>query len=156
MAAKYWLVKSEPSSFSIYDLEKSKNKTTFWNGVRNYQARNFMRDEMKKGDKVLFYHSSTDPNAIVGICEVVKESYVDHTQFDPDDKHYYPSSNPENPVWFMVDIKLVNIFKKPVTLAEIKSNSKLKNMLLVRKGSRLSVMPVTKEEFDVIVDMSKK
>ncbi len=156
MAAKYWLVKSEPSSFSIYDLEKSKNKTTYWDGVRNYQARNFMRDEMKKGDKVLFYHSNTDPNAIVGVCEVVKESYVDHTQFDPDDKHYYPSSNPDNPVWFMVDIKLISIFNKQVTLSDIKNNSKLKNMRLVQKGNRLSVMPVTKEEFNVIVDMSKK
>lgn len=156
MATKFWLVKSEPSSFSIYDLEKSKNKTTCWDGVRNYQARNFMRDEMKKGDKVLFYHSNTDPNAVVGVCEVVKESYVDHTQFDPDDKHYFPSSNPENPVWFMVDIKLLNIFKKPVTLPDIKNNSRLKNMRLVQKGNRLSVMPVTKEEFDVIVDMGKK
>ncbi len=156
MPTKYWLVKSEPSSFSIYDLEKSKNKTTYWDGVRNYQARNFIRDEMKKGDKVLFYHSNTEPNAVVGVCEVVKESYEDHTQFDPDDKHYYPSSNPENPVWFMVDIKLVKIFKEPVTLSEIKSNPKLKNMRLVQKGSRLSVMPVAKEEFDVIIDMSKK
>ena len=156
MPAKYWLVKSEPSSFSIYDLEKSKNKTTFWDGVRNYQARNFMRDEMKKGDKVLFYHSNTEPNAVAGICEVVKESYEDHTQFDPDNKHYYPSSNPGNPIWFMVDIKLINIFKKPVTLAEIKSNPKLKNMRLVQKGNRLSVMPVTKEEFSVIMEMSKK
>lgn len=156
MAVKYWLVKSEPSSFSIYDLEKSKNKTTYWDGVRNYQARNFMRDEMRKGDKILFYHSNTDPNAIVGVCEVVKESYADHTQFDPDDKHYFPSSNPENPVWFMVDIKLLNIFKKPVTLADIKNNSNLKNMRLVQKGSRLSVMSVSKQEFNVIVDMSKK
>ena len=156
MPTKYWLVKSEPSSFSIYDLEKSKNKTTFWDGVRNYQARNFIRDEMKKGDKVLFYHSNTEPNAVAGICEVVKESYEDHTQFDPGNKHYYPSSNPGNPVWFMVDIKLINIFKKPVTLAEIKSNPKLKNMRLVQKGNRLSVMPVTKEEFSVIMEMSKK
>ncbi len=156
MAAKYWFVKSEPSSFSIYDLDKGKNKTTYWDGVRNYQARNFIRDEMKKGDKVLFYHSNTDPTAIVGVCEVVKESYADHTQFDPDNKHYYPSSNPENPVWFMVDIKLINIFKNPVTLSDIKGNSKLKNMRLVQKGSRLSVMPVTKDEFDVIITMSKR
>ncbi len=156
MAVKYWLVKSEPSSFSIYDLEKSKNKTTYWDGVRNYQARNFIRDEMKKGDRVLFYHSNTDPNAVVGVCEVVKGSYADHTQFDRHDMHYFPSSNPENPVWFMVDIKLLNIFKKPVTLSDIKNNSELKDMRLVQKGNRLSVMPVTKKEFDVIVDMSKK
>ncbi len=156
MAEKYWLVKSEPTSFSIYDLEISKYKTTYWDGVRNYQARNFIRDDMKKGDKVLFYHSNTDPNAVVGVCEVVKESYADHTQFDPDDKHYYPSSKPENPVWFMVDIKLINIFKNQVTLSEIKNNPKLKNMRLVQKGGRLSVMPITKEEFNVVVAMSKK
>ncbi len=155
MAKKYWLVKSEPGSFSIEDLAKSKNKTTHWDGVRNYQARNFMRDEMKKGDGVLFYHSSSDPLAVVGVCEVVKEGYADHTQFDPDAKHYFPSSDPDKPVWFMVDIKLINIFKRPVTLQEIKANPKLKNMRLIQKGGRLSVMPVEKNEFDEIIKMSK-
>ncbi len=156
MAKKYWLVKSEPGDFSIDDLAKSKNKTTYWDGVRNYQARNFMRDEMKKGDGVLFYHSNTNPNAVVGVCEVVKEGYEDHTQFDPDDKHFFPSADPQNPVWYMVDIKLINKLNKPVTLEEIKSNPKLKNMKLVQRGNRLSVMPVEKDEFDEIVKLGSK
>lgn len=155
MAKKYWLVKSEPGAFSIEDLKKSKNKTTCWDGVRNYQARNFLRDEMKKGDGVLFYYSNTDPNAVVGVCEVVKEGYPDHTQFDPDNKHYFPSADPSNPVWYMVDIKFVKEFKKPVTLSEIKSNPKFKNMKLIQKGNRLSVMPVAKEEWDEILNMGK-
>jgi len=144
MAKKYWLVKSEPSEFSIDDLAKSKNKTTHWDGVRNYQARNFIRDEMKLGDYVLYYHSNADPNAVVGVCEIVREGYPDFTAFDPDDKHFDPKSNKDNPTWIMVDIKLIKKFKAPVTLAEIKSNPKLKEMRLVQRGNRLSVMPVTK------------
>ncbi len=151
MAKKYWLVKSEPASFSIDDLKRSKNQTTCWDGVRNYQARNFIRDEMKKGDGVLFYYSNTDPNAVVGVCEVVKEAYPDHTQFDPDHKHYFPGSDTKNPSWFMVDIKFVKEFKTPITLEDIKKNPKLKNMRLVQKGNRLSVMPVAKEEWDEII-----
>ena len=112
--SKFWLIKSEPSEFSIEDLEKSKNKTTYWYGVRNYQARNFIRDEMKLLDKVLFYHSNTEPNAIVGVCEVVKEAYPDHTQFDPKHIHYDPKADKKNPQWFMVDIKFVNKFKNVV------------------------------------------
>ena len=150
MAAKYWLIKSEPESFSIDDLAKSKNKTTYWDGVRNYQARNFIRDEMKKGDKVLYYHSNAEPNAVVGICEVVKEAYPDFTAFDPKDKHYDPKSKKENPSWFMVDIKLVKKFKRDVTLAEIKVSKKLAKMRLIQRGNRLSVMPVAKEEFEII------
>lgn len=153
MAKKYWLIKSEPSEFSINDLEKSKNKTTYWDGVRNYQARNFLRDEMKKGDYVLFYHSNADPNAIVGVCEIVKEGYPDFTAFDPEDKHYDPKSKHENPTWIMVDIKLIEKFNSPVTLSEIKENSKLQNMRLVQRGNRLSVMPVEKVEFDTILKM---
>ncbi|MCB9206993.1 MAG: EVE domain-containing protein [Ignavibacteriales bacterium] len=153
MAKKYWLIKSEPSEFSINDLEKSKNKTTCWDGVRNYQARNFLRDEMKKGDYVLFYHSNADPNAIVGVCEIVKEGYPDFTAFDPEDKHYDPKSKHENPTWIMVDIKLIEKFNSPVTLSEIKENSKLQNMRLVQRGNRLSVMPVEKVEFDTILKM---
>ena len=153
MAAKYWLVKSEPAAFSLDDLEKSKNKTTHWDGVRNYQARNFMRDEMKKGDKVLFYHSNAKPTAVVGICEVVKESYPDFTAFDPEDIHFDPKSSQDKPTWYMVDIKLIKKLKHPVTLSEIKGNKKLQNMKLVQRGNRLSVMPVTKQEFDEIVKM---
>ncbi|MDH7605859.1 MAG: EVE domain-containing protein [Melioribacter sp.] len=153
---KYWLMKSEPEVFSIDDLAKSKNQTTFWDGVRNYQARNFMRDEMKIGDKVIFYHSNTEPPAAVGICEVVKEAYPDFTAFDPKSKYYDPKSKKENPTWFMVDIKLLKKFDRPVHLEEIKKNPKLKNMKLVQKGNRLSVMPITKEEFNEIVYMSNK
>ena len=152
---KYWLVKSEPEVFSIDDLSKSKNKTTYWDGVRNYQARNFIRDEMKLGDKVLFYHSNTEPNAVVGICEVVKEAYPDFTAFDPKDIHYDPKSKKESPAWFMVDLKFEEKFSKPVTLQEIKTNKKLQKMRLVQPGNRLSVMPVEKEEFDEIVKLSR-
>jgi len=153
MAKKYWLVKSEPSCLSIDDLEKSKNKTTYWDGVRNYQARNFMRDEMKNGDYVLYYHSNANPNAVVGYCEIVNEGYPDFTAFDPEDQHFDPKSNKDNPTWIMVDVKLKKIFKVPVTLVEIKENSKLQEMRLVQRGNRLSVMPVTKTEFDTILKM---
>ncbi len=153
MPKKFWLVKSEPSCFSIDDLAKSKNKTTYWDGVRNYQARNFMRDEMKKGDYVLFYHSNANPNATVGYCEVVKEGYVDFTAFDPDDQHYDPKSKQDSPTWIMVDLKLKKKFKNIVPLSEIKENSKLQNMRLVQRGNRLSVMPVEKKEFDEILMM---
>jgi predicted RNA-binding protein with PUA-like domain len=152
--SKFWLIKSEPTEFSIEDLEKSKNQTTYWDGVRNYQARNFIRDEMKVGDKVLFYHSNTEPNAIVGVCEIAKETYPDHTQFDSKHVHYDPKADKKNLAWFMVDIKLVNKFKKQITLEEIKSNPKLAKMRLVQRGNRLSVMSVTKDEFDEILKMS--
>jgi predicted RNA-binding protein with PUA-like domain len=134
-------------------LEKSKNQTTYWDGVRNYQARNFIRDEMKIGDKVLFYHSNTVPNAIVGVCEVVKEAYHDHTQFEAKHVHYDPKADKKNPPWFMIDIKLTSRLKKPVTLEDIKSNPKLSNMRLVQRGNRLSVMPITKEKFEEISKM---
>lgn len=153
MAKSYWLFKSEPSEFSLEDLKKSKNHTTFWNGVRNYQARNFLRDEIKKGDGVLFYQSSTDPLAVVGYCEVVKEGYPDHTQFDKKNDHFDPKAKKESPTWFMVDIKLVKEIKKTVTLVEIKTNPKLKNMKLIQRGQRLSIQPVTKTEWDEILKM---
>jgi predicted RNA-binding protein with PUA-like domain len=153
MGKKYWLIKSEPNEFSIDDLVKSKNKTTHWDGVRNYQARNFMRDEMKKGDGVLFYHSSTDPMGVAGYCEVAKDGYPDHTQFDSKDKHFDPKADPANPTWIMVDIKLIKKFSKPVMLVDIKANPKLKNMRLMQRGNRLSVMPVEKSEWDEILKM---
>jgi len=154
MAAKYWLVKSEPGAYSIDDLVK--DKKTHWDGVRNYQARNFIRDDMKKGDKVLFYHSNADPNAVVGVCEIVKEGYPDFTAFDPEEKHFDPKSKKEEPAWFMVDIKLIKKFKQPITLSEIKQNPKLQNMRLVQRGNRLSVMPIEKNEFTEILKMSEK
>ena len=153
MAKKYWLFKSEQNDFSWEDLKKAKNKTTFWDGVRNYQARNFLRDDIKKSDGVLFYHSNADPLAVIGHCEVVKKGYPDHTQFDPNDKHFDPKADEENPTWFMVDIRLKEEFKNPVTLDQIKANPKLKNMRLIQRGNRLSVMPVTKNEWDEILKM---
>ena len=153
MAKKFWLFKSEPGEFSWVDLKNSKNQTTFWDGVRNYQARNFLRDEIKQGDGVLFYQSSTDPLAVVGYCEVVKESYADHTQFDSSNDHFDPKANPKNPTWFMVDIKLAKEFKNPVTLDSIKANPKLKSMKLIQRGQRLSIQPVTQAQWDEILKM---
>lgn len=152
---KYWLIKSEPEEFSIDDLAIAKNQTTYWNGVRNYQARNYLRDEMKIGDQVIFYHSNSEPPAAVGICQVVKEAYPDFTAFDPKDPHYDPKSKKDSPAWMMVDVKFVRKFEKSVSISEIKLNKKLQKMKLVQPGNRLSVMPVTKEEFDEIVKMGK-
>lgn len=152
--AKYWMVKSEPDVYSIEHLEKE--GTTYWDGVRNYQARNILRDEMKVGDRVLYYHSNTDPAGVVGICEVIKEGYPDFTAFDPEDNHYDPKSKEDKPTWIMVDVKFVEKFNRMVTLAEIKENDKLQDMKLVQRGNRLSVMPVTKEEYNEILKMSKK
>ena len=150
---KYWLFKSEPSEFSIQDLANAKRKTTFWDGVRNYQARNFLRDEIKVGDRVLYYHSNADPSAVVGVAKVIREGYPDHTAWDPNDKHYDEKSSIDNPRWFMVDIQLETIFKRPMPLPELREIKSLKNMELLRKGSRLSVQPVRKSEFDRIVKL---
>lgn len=149
----YWLLKSEPESFSIQDLEKAPKKTTFWDGVRNYQARNYLRDSIKNGDMVFFYHSNADPPGIVGVAEVVKEGYPDHTAFDPKDHHYDPKSNPKNPTWYMVDIKHVKTFKRVIGLDELRDVSALKNMVLLQKGSRLSVQPVTSKEWETISEL---
>jgi len=150
----YWLLKSEPEEFSIDDLKKRAKQTEHWDGVRNYQARNFMRDDMKKGDQVFFYHSNCETPGIAGIAEVVREGYPDHTAFDPKDKHYDPKSDPDNPRWIMVDVKFVNKFANVVSLAELKQHSKLKDMRLLQKGNRLSVMPVKKPEWDYILKLA--
>lgn len=154
MAKKYWLIKTDPADFSIDDLKKCKNQTTCWNGVRNYQARNFIRDEMKTGDEVLFYYSQSEPNAVFGICMVSKDAYPDPSQFDKNNKHYFPGADPSNPPWYAIDIKYIKGFKKPVSMSDIKANPKLKNMRLVQKGNRLSVMPVTKDEFDEVLKLA--
>lgn len=146
----YWLVKSEPEAFSWDDLLKSPKKTTFWDGVRNYQARNTMRDLMKRGDRVFFYHSSADPTGIAGICEVVREGYPDHTAFDPNDMHYDPKSTKEAPTWYMVDLKAVVPFAQILTLAELKALKGLEQMVLLQRGSRLSVQPVTAKEWETV------
>ncbi|MCT4625983.1 EVE domain-containing protein [Halodesulfovibrio sp.] len=153
--ANYWLVKSEPGCYSIDTLENEPNQVTSWDGVRNYQARNFMRDDMKLGDKVLFYHSVTKPS-VVGVCEVVRESYPDHTAWNPEDDHFDPKSTEDNPRWFMVDVKFVEKFPRALTLKELRQIPGLENMELLRKGSRLSVMPVDKKEFDIICNLAKE
>jgi len=153
---KYWLVKSEPNAYSIHDLANEKNQTTHWDGVRNYQARNTMRDEMNVGDQVLFYHSNADPPAVAGVVQVVNEAYPDFTSWDKNDKHYDPKSSQENPRWFMVDVQLVEIFDEPIPLPTLREIRSLKDMELLRKGSRLSVQPVRKKEFDVICKLAKK
>jgi predicted RNA-binding protein with PUA-like domain len=156
MPANYWLLKSEPGAFSIDDLAAEKNKTTCWDGVRNYQARNFMRDDMKIGDKVLFYHSNAKPPGVVGTAKIVKESYPDFTAFDAKNKHFDPKSKQDSPTWFMVDIKLDKKFKRLIPLDELKSNKALDGMVLLQKGSRLSVQPVSKKHFDLIVKLAAK
>lgn len=149
----YWLMKSEPSVFSIDDLVKARNQTEQWDGVRNYQARNYMRDQMKLGDQVFFYHSNCSQPGIVGIAEIVRESYADFTAFNPDSDYYDPKSTPENPRWFMVDIKFVSKFPRLISLDELKQCRSLADMPLVRKGNRLSVMPVTSKEWRVIIGL---
>ncbi|MDH4153712.1 MAG: EVE domain-containing protein [Nitrospira sp.] len=150
----YWLMKSEPSTFSIDDLARSPGQTTSWDGVRNYQARNFMRT-MAVGDQVLFYHSNADPPAVVGIAEVVRIAYPDSTQFDKKDKHYDPNSKPSEPKWDMVDIKYVRAFSNPLALDDLRRDPKLKAMVLLKKGSRLSVQPVTLGEWQHILHLAK-
>lgn len=144
----YWLMKSEPNEFSIDDLEKC--LTEPWDGVRNYQARNMMRDQMKADDLILFYHSNCEVPGIVGIMKVVKEGYPDDKAFDPGDPHYDPKSDPENPRWYRVDVGFVRKLKRVISLKELKQCPELAEMPLCRKGNRLSVMPVSKTEWDFI------
>ena len=150
---RYWLFKSEPTAYSFADLLNEPERTAEWDGVRNYQARNFMRDDMKEGDGVLFYHSSSTPLAVVGIARIVREAYPDHTAWDPTSNHCDPKSTPDNPIWFMVEIQAEAELARPVTLQEIKENPRLQNMMLVRRGARLSIQPVEKEEWDEIIAM---
>jgi predicted RNA-binding protein with PUA-like domain len=152
---QYWLMKSEPEAFSIDDLARAPKQTTSWDGVRNYQARNFMRS-MKVGDEVLFYHSNADPPAVVGIARVVRTSYPDPTQFDPHDTHYDPDSNPKEPRWEMVDIRLMRRFKAPLPLDRLRQEPQLKQMELLRKGSRLSVQPVRLKEWKAILRLERQ
>lgn len=156
MAKKYWLFKSEFDEFSIDDLASTPARTTYWDGVRNYQARNFIRDEMKTGDGVLFYHSNTEPLAVVGICEIVKAAYPDYTAFDPDNSHYDAGSRADAARWYMVDIKFVKKLLTPVTLAMMRESEKLQNMRLLQRGNRLSVMPVTSEEWKTVLQLGSR
>ncbi len=154
MAKRYWLMKCEPEAYSIDDLER--DGRTSWEGVRNYQARNFMRDDMKVGDGVLFYASNADPSGVTGIAEIVREGYPDYMAFDRKHKYFDPKSDPEKPTWYMVDVGFVARFKEIITLAALKETPGLEKMMVTQKGSRLSVQPVTKSEFDIVVKRGKK
>ena len=152
----YWLMKSEPDVFGIDHLKAMPKKTEHWDGVRNYQARNMMRDEMKKGDLVFFYHSNCAEPGIVGIMEVVREGYPDHTAFEPKQKYYDPKSDPQKPRWYMVDVRYKRKLKRPISLAELKTVKKLADMKLLQRGNRLSIMPVTKGQWDYILKLEKQ
>jgi predicted RNA-binding protein with PUA-like domain len=149
---RYWLVKSEPGTFSFDDLLRAPKRTTGWDGVRNHVARNFLRDGMKLGDRVFFYHSSAEPPAIVGICEVVREAYPDPTALDDKHEHFDPKSDPVNPTWFQVDLRAVERLPRPVSLPELKAQKALASMALLRIG-RLSVTPVSEAEWKAILAM---
>jgi len=151
---RYWLMKSEPGTYSIEDLKR--DGKTCWDGVRNYQARNLMRDEMRVGDGVLFYHSREKPMGVYGIAEIVREAYPDDSAFDPQDKHYDPKSDPANPTWMMVDIGYIGTLETPVTLDMLKQTPGLEKMMVIQRGSRLSVQPVTKKEWDIVLGMSEQ
>lgn len=153
---RYWLVKSEPDCFSIADLAAAKNQTTYWDGVRNYQARNFMRDDMRPGDRVLYYHSSAEPPAVVGTATVVKPGYPDFTAEDKSADHYDPKHTAKNPIWYMVDIQLDETFPRILPLEELRESAALKDMELLKRGSRLSVQPVREGEFEAIVKLAAK
>lgn len=148
----YWLMKSEPDTFSIDDLQKAKNQTSPWDGVRNYQARNYIRDEMKIGDLAYFYHSSCKVPAIVGVVEIVKTAYPDKTAFDPASEYYDPQSTKLNPRWYMVDVKLKEKYS-PLSLESLRMNPKLKDFRLLQKGNRLSILPVSLQEWKTIQAM---
>lgn len=149
----YWLLKSEPDVFSIDHLKACPKKTEPWDGIRNYQARNFMRDEMKKGDMALFYHSNCSEVGVVGTMEIVKEAYPDPSSWDEKSKYYDPKSSPENVRWIMVDVKFKSKFKKTVTLAQLREELPLADMRVVQRGNRLSITPVTEAEYDHIVSL---
>ncbi|MDT8323302.1 MAG: EVE domain-containing protein [Bacteroidota bacterium] len=152
-AHSYWLFKSEPGAYSIQDLRR--DGSTCWDGVRNYQARNLLRDEIREGDRVLFYHSNAKPPAIVGTATVVRGGYPDHTQFERGHGKFDPQATEENPRWYMVDISFDSVFTSPLPLEELRGVAALKEMELLRKGSRLSVQPVRKKEWDAIIKRAK-
>lgn len=151
---KCWLMKSEPSVFSLRNLRESPNGTAEWEGVRNYQARNFMRDDMRKGDRVLFHHSATKIPAIVGTAVVAREAYPDDTAWDPASKYFDPKCDPQNPRWVMVDIRFGQAFEGPLSLRDLRGNPLLKDMMLLRRGMRLSIQPVTQAEYEAVLQMA--
>ena len=147
----FWLMKSEPDVYSIDDLKRDRRES--WEGVRNYQVRNMMRDEMRKGDSAFFYHSNCKEPGIVGIMAIARESYPDDTQFDPESKYYDPKSDPEEPRWLMVDVRYRRKLKRNISLQELKAHAELAELALLRRGNRLSVMPVTEEQWKFILSL---
>jgi predicted RNA-binding protein with PUA-like domain len=154
MAKSYWLMKSEPDVYSIDDL--SRDGSTCWEGVRNYRARNFMRDDMKVGDLVLYYHSNADPKGVAGIARVGKQGYPDKYQFDRKSKYYDAKSSPDDPRWFLVDVEFVEKFPHVVELSTLKETPGLEGMMVIQRGARLSVQPVDKVHFDLVRKMGRR
>ncbi len=155
MPKRYWLFKNEPDCFSIDDLENAPGQTTGWEGVRNYQARNFLRDEVKKGDEVLFYHSNVSPPGVVGVCKVVRDGYPDPTALNPTSQYYDPKSASDRPRWYMVDVKLTKKLVRIIPLSTLKQTPGLENMMVTQKGSRLSIQPVAAEEWAVVMALAR-
>lgn len=155
-AKRYWLLKSEPECYSVDHLARESTQTTYWDGVRNYQARNFLRDDLQVGDLAFFYHSNADPPAIAGVVQVVQAGYPDHTAWNPQSDHYDPQSTPDNPRWFMVDVQLVDRFPTPLSLDQLRTVPALADMELLRRGSRLSVQPVRASEYRAIMKLRGK
>lgn len=153
---RHWLLKTEPTDYSFSDLLAETDLTTMWDGVRNYQARNFMRDRMQPGDPVLFYHSQIAKPAVVGLAEVASGPYPDPTQFDPDSRYFDPKATLEVPRWFLVDVRAIRELARVVTLAEAKADERLQDMVLVQRGTRLSVQPVRENEFRLIVQLAEE
>jgi predicted RNA-binding protein with PUA-like domain len=153
----FWLMKSEPDVFGVDDLAAAPKRTTGWDGVRNYQARNFMRDQMKRGDRVFFYHSNCAEPGIAGIAKVVREGYPDHTAFDARDPHYDPGSDPDNPRWYMVDIQLERKLGRLISLADLKrhADAELRGFALLKRGNRLSVLPVSAQQWSFILSLER-
>jgi predicted RNA-binding protein with PUA-like domain len=153
---RFWLMKTEPGEFSLAHLKALPGQTSGWDGVRNYQARNFMRDDMRVGDRVLFYHSSTKSPAVAGTARIVRAAYPDAGAWDPHGPRYDPRSTPQRPVWVMVDVQFEAEFAAPVTLAELRGDPRLRDMPLLRRGMRLSIQPVTPEEFAAVVERGRR
>jgi predicted RNA-binding protein with PUA-like domain len=156
MAVGYWLFKSEPAVFSIDHLARASGGTTCWNGVRNYQARNLLRDSIRVGDGVIFYHSSADPPSAAGLAEVTRAGYPDPTQFDSSSEYHDRDARPDDPRWFMVDIRFKEKFARPLSLAQLRGVAALHDMVLLRRGSRLSIQPVTAAEWKAIVALGRR
>lgn len=153
---KFWLLKTEPDVFSFEDLVNAPSRTTHWEGVRNYQARNLLRDEIKKGDRVFIYHSNAEPSAVVGVAQVVKEGYPDQSALDPKSDYFDPKAKAkgESP-WILIDVQATHRLRRPLPLAELKAKASLKDMLLLKKGTRLSVQPVTERQFEIICSLGE-